>query len=181
MKTIKSLDFFEHCPHCGSSRFVPNDFKSRRCEDCGFVYYLNPSAATAAFILNNKGQLLVIHRKEEPSKGMLDLPGGFCDVGETMETGVIREVKEETGLDVMQAQFLFSFPNNYMYSGFNVPTLDCFFLCRVADEGALHAADDAADARWMDLSTVDAGSFAFESTRHAVCNFLQNQSEYLKK
>lgn len=112
---------------------------------------------------------------------MLDLPGGFCDIGETMENGAIREVKEETGLDVTKVRFLFSFPNNYMYSGFNVPTLDCFFLCKVNDSSVVHAADDAADARWVDLSEINASAFAFDSVRHAVDEFLQNKAKYLKK
>jgi len=63
------------------------------------VYYMNPSAATAAFILNGKGELLVERRKREPAKGTLDLPGGFADFDETAEEGVAREVLEETGLE----------------------------------------------------------------------------------
>lgn len=160
---------------------MENDFKSLRCLDCGFIYYLNPSAATASFILNNRNELLVIHRKEEPSKGMLDLPGGFCDIGETMEEGVAREVKEETNLNVTSSRFLFSFPNSYHYSGFNVPTLDNFFLCTVSNDSSLHASDDAADAEWMALQDIDAEAFAFDSVRHAVRKFLQNQTKYLKK
>ena len=91
---------FHFCPRCGSIHFVPNDFKSMRCEDCGFVYYLNASAATAALIFNSRDELLVIHRRDEPKKGMPDLPGGFVDFGESIEQGVAREVKEETNLDI---------------------------------------------------------------------------------
>lgn len=164
---------FRFCPRCGSHHFVVNDFKSKRCLDCGFVYYLNPSSATAAFILNDKGQLLVSHRKLNPAKGRLDLPGGFCDMGESMEQGVAREVKEETGLIVTKADFLFSFPNDYLYSGFTIPTLDSFFLCKVDDFSTLQAADDAADTLWLDISSIDPSTFAFDSTRRAVAEFLK--------
>ena len=64
------------------------------CENCGFEYFVNPSAATVAFILNSKGELLVERRKREPAKGTLDLPGGFADMDETAEQGVAREVLE---------------------------------------------------------------------------------------
>ena len=65
---------------------------------CGFVYYFNSSAATAIFITNRVGELLVVRRAKEPAKGTFDLPGGFVDMYETAEEAIIREVKEETGL-----------------------------------------------------------------------------------
>ena len=86
------LDKFKFCPVCGSQHFEINNFKSKKCKDCGFTYYLNPSSATVAFILNEKEELLVVRRKNEPAKGTLDLPGGFVDMDETGEEGVAREV-----------------------------------------------------------------------------------------
>ena len=78
------LDKFRYCPVCGSKHFVEQNEKSKRCESCGFEYFLNPSSAVAAFILNEQGELLVTRRKFEPGRGTLDLPGGFCDIGETI-------------------------------------------------------------------------------------------------
>ena len=101
-----------------------------RCTACGFTYYYNPAAATAALILNDRNELLVCRRAHDPARGTLDLPGGFCDVGETAEEGVAREVAEETGLRVVRADYLFSLPNRYVFSGFVVATVDLFFRCR---------------------------------------------------
>ena len=125
------LEQFRYCPKCGSSHFVEASEKSRKCENCGFEFYLNPAAAVAAFILNSKNELLVERRKLEPAKGMLDLPGGFCDMGETVEQAMKREIKEETALDVVDMKYQFSQPNVYRFSGFDVRTLDMFFLCKV--------------------------------------------------
>lgn len=124
------LEKFRYCPVCGSKHFDAQDDKSKKCDNCGFEYYLNPSAATAAIILNDHDELLVLTRKKAPAKGTLDLPGGFVDIGETVEQGVAREVKEETGLDVTRAKFLFSQPNVYMYAGFEVRTADCFSFAK---------------------------------------------------
>ena len=112
------LELFKFCPKCGSLHFEENNMKSKRCADCGFVYYFNPSAATVAFILNEKEELLVCRRGKNPKKGTLDLPGGFVDMGETGEQGVEREIQEETGLSVTSLEYLFSLPNTYLYSGF---------------------------------------------------------------
>ena len=43
---------FKYCPKCGSVHFEINNEKSKRCANCEFVYYFNPSAATVALIMN---------------------------------------------------------------------------------------------------------------------------------
>ena len=91
------LRLFEYCPRCGSRRFQENDASSKRCEDCGFVYYLNPKASVAAFVMDRQSRILVCRRAFDPSKGMLDLPGGFTECGETVEEAVVRELSEEIG------------------------------------------------------------------------------------
>lgn len=131
--TEHPLSQFAYCPKCGSPRFGIHNGKSKQCPDCGFVYYFNPSSATVAFIVNERHELLVCRRAKDPAKGTLDLPGGFVDMYETAEEGVAREVLEETGMTVTQAQYLFSLPNLYLYSGFTVHTLDMFFRCQVKD------------------------------------------------
>ena len=162
------LDTFKHCPKCGSDTFAENDFKSKRCGNCGFVYYLNPSAANVAVITDGKGNILVATRSKEPAKGTLDLPGGFCDCHESAEEGVIREVLEETGLKVTATRYLFSIPNIYSYSGMEIHTMDLFFECRTADNAPLHAADDVQELQWMALETLDSNLFGLRSIREGV-------------
>ena len=162
------LDTFKHCPKCGSDTFAENDFKSKRCGNCGFVYYLNPSAANVAVITDGKGNILVATRSKEPAKGTLDLPGGFCDCHESAEEGVIREVLEETGLKVTATRYLFSIPNIYSYSGMEIHTMDLFFECRTADNTILRAADDVQELQWMAIETLDSSLFGLRSIREGV-------------
>ena len=161
------LDIFACCPKCGGS-FVENDFKSKRCQACGFVYYLNPSSATVAVITDGKGNILVATRSMEPAKGTLDLPGGFCDCHESAEQGVAREVLEETGLVVTSARYLFSIPNIYVYSGMEVHTLDMFFECTVGECPVLRAADDVQELQWMPIAMLDSSRFGLASVREGV-------------
>lgn len=172
--THHPLELFKYCPKCGSELFEEHNFKSKHCSNCGFTYYQNPSSATAAFILNSKGELLVARRGKEPAKGTLDLPGGFVDNGESGEQGIIREIKEETGLDVAQVEYLFSIPNIYRYSGMDIHTLDMFYLCHVDDDVTVHAADDAAACVWIPLQDVYVERFGLRSIREAVHRFLQS-------
>lgn len=168
------LDKFAYCPACGSKHFEAKTEKSKQCENCGFEYFLNPSAATAAFIRNASGDLLVTKRRLDPGKGTLDLPGGFADIGETLDECVKREVKEETGLTVTKATLIATLPNKYRYSGFDVPTLDAFFECEVADASALKANDDAEDAQWVPLTEVHTEQFGLRSVRHALFDYIEN-------
>ena len=170
---IHPLEKFKYCPKCGSKHFDVNNEKSKKCDNCGFVYYQNPSAATAAFILNERGELLVERRGKEPAKGMLDLPGGFVDNDETAEEGIAREVREETGLEIVSADYLFSLPNIYMYSGMEIHTLDVFFACRVVEGSQPVAADDAAECFWLPIEEIHTEQFGVRSIRHALRRFLE--------
>lgn len=169
------LSQFHYCPKCGSPRFDVHNEKSKQCAGCGFVYYFNPSSATVALILNDKNELLVCRRAKEPAKGTLDLPGGFVDMNETGEEGVVREVREETGLIVKEASYLFSLPNIYVYSGFPVHTLDMFFLCKVDDTAHFKAMDDVSDTFFLPLSEIDPEEFGLGSIKKGLKRFLQER------
>ena len=157
------LHLFSYCPKCGG-----NDFKSKRCGSCGFIYYFNPLAATVGIITNGRGEILVARRAKEPAKGTLDLPGGFCDSYETAEEGVKREVEEETGLKVSTTRYLFSIPNTYVYSGMELHTMDLFFHCTVEDTAALTADDDVAELQWIAMENLRSADFGLASIKKAI-------------
>jgi len=147
---------------------VENNFKSKRCETCGFVYYFNPSSSTIAIIINSNDELLVATRAHDPAKGTFDLPGGFVDMNETGEEAVIREVKEETGLHVSQAKYMFSIPNTYVYSGFEVHTLDLVYLCKVDDMRNMQAEDDVASLQFIKISELNPDLFGLRSVKEVI-------------
>ena len=162
------LNDFKYCPHCGSSHFEDHNAYSRRCADCGFTFFANAAAATVAVILNEKNELLCVRRKNEPAKGTLDLPGGFVDAGEGITDGLLREVKEEVGGEVVDFEFLFSFPNTYPYSNHVVHTADAFFRCTLANAADVRADDDAEALSWIPVSALDPQAFGLHSIRRGI-------------
>ncbi|MDL2310091.1 NUDIX domain-containing protein [Parabacteroides sp. OttesenSCG-928-B22] len=162
------LDLFAYCPKCGSEGFAVRNEKSKSCGSCGYIYYINPSAAVACFIRNRKGEYLIVRRGKEPAKGTLDLPGGFTDLNETAEEAARREVKEETNLDVSACRYLFSLPNDYLYSGLTVPTMDLFFECEVDTYETAAPNDDAAEILILRPEEIHPDDFGLTSIKKAV-------------
>lgn len=176
------LEKFRYCPLCGSEDFREHDFKSKRCGKCGFEYYANPAAATAAIIVrtgsDGEPEILVTRRAKDPAKGTLDLPGGFGDIRESAEEGLRREIAEETGLHVKTTRYLFSLPNIYHYSGIDIHTTDLFYEVTTDSRETPRADDDAASVAWMPLKTLESEAFGLASIRQGVAKY---QAEVLKK
>jgi len=162
------LHQFHFCPKCGSNNFVENNEKSKKCTDCGFVYYFNSSAAVVAIIENEKNEILVATRVADPAKGTFDLPGGFIDMHETAEEAVCREVLEETGLQIHSVEYLFSIPNIYVYSGFEVHTVDMFFRCNTKNFSGLKANDDVAELQFIARNKLNPNDFGLISIRKGI-------------
>lgn len=179
------MDSFSHplaqflfCPKCGSATFRVRDAKSKKCDTCGFVYYFNPSAATAVFITDRE-RLLVAVRGKEPAKGTYDLPGGFVDLRESSEQAARREIREEVGPEVEQhalrpLQYLFSLPNVYTYCGFQVHTVDVFYLLTLHDVRpfAGQGFDDVESLEAISYSDLSPSLFGLPSIRKGVTLFL---------
>jgi ADP-ribose pyrophosphatase YjhB (NUDIX family) len=150
-----------------------NDFKSKKCQECGLVYYFNCAAATAAFITDNE-RLLVARRAKDPAKGTFDLPGGFVDTYESAEEALRREIREETGLRVNNLQYLFSLPNIYSYSGIDVHTLDLFYQYNIdGDLSILHPNDDVAELLFVEKNALRPELFGLDSIRQAIKIWLE--------
>ena len=150
-------DKFKFCPACGSASFVVHNIKSKQCDNCGFIYYVNPSAATAAFIRNTDGDLLVCRRSHEPA-----------------EQGIAREVMEELGLRMSNLRYIFSLPNDYLYCGLNVPTMDLFFEGSVPNHATITAADDVEECFFIPVREINPQLFGLNSVRKAVRMFIDS-------
>lgn len=164
------IHVFHFCPRCGSSLFVANGERSFLCGNCGLQYFINSAAAVACLIFNSKGELLMTRRAIEPHAGMLDLPGGFIDPGESAEEAVRRELKEELNVTVKNLKYLTSKANEYIFSGVTIFTTDMAFLVEVESLENLSARDDVSDFEWINPKTVNDTEIPLQSIRYFVKN-----------
>jgi len=100
--------------------------------------------AVGAVIFRDDGAVLVVRRAKPPAEGSWTLPGGRVEDGETLEHAVVREVREETSLEVVVTKELETLVLER--EGFSYRITD--FSCRRVS-GELRAGDDASSARWV--------------------------------
>jgi 8-oxo-dGTP diphosphatase len=105
-----------------------------------------PALTTDCVVFDERGHVLLVRRKYEPFKGSYALPGGFVEVGETVEDGCRRELKEETGLEVGALRLIgvYSNPNRDPRGH----TCSIAYLARIG-RAEPRAGDDAAAAEWV--------------------------------
>lgn len=98
-----------------------------------------------AIIKDQSGRLLLIRRRNEPGAGLWSVPGGRIEPGETDEQAVVREVLEETSLDVTCGPLLGAVER----PGLRGAVVDIRDYEAFVTGGELAAGDDATDARWV--------------------------------
>jgi 8-oxo-dGTP diphosphatase len=110
-----------------------------------------PKLMVDVVVPSGEGDVLLIRRASDPYQGQWALPGGFVEVGETLEEAAAREAGEETGLEVEVVRLVgvYSEPDRDP-RGHNV---SCAYLAHVR-EGEPEAAADAAEVGFLDPSTV---------------------------
>ncbi len=162
---------YQFCSKCGT-RLNPKEIQEHLiCASCGFEVYPNPAPTTAVFVIKDR-QVLLAKRAIEPKKGTWDSPGGFVDPGESLEQGAIREMQEETGLEVKITNIIGSYPDTYQ----GKPTVNVGLLAAIT-AGQPQAADDVASLHWIDLDKLPAADeFGFQT----VCKLLQDLKHKLK-
>ena len=80
-----------HCSYCGQ-RFSHDQPWPRQCAKCGNISFVNPIPVVIVLVPVDDG-VLVVRRSQEPGSGVLALPGGFVELGETWQETGAREVR----------------------------------------------------------------------------------------
>ncbi|MEM3566018.1 MAG: NUDIX hydrolase [Candidatus Bathyarchaeia archaeon] len=140
-------------------------------------FYPNQPVVGVGAIIICDGKILLEKRKGEPGRGKWSVPGGLVELGERAEDAVIREVKEETGLDVADPELIDVVDNIVRDENGEIKwhfvIIDYFVRLK---GGEMRAADDAAELRWVPLA--EAEKYDLTRTLRA---FLQRNMPRLKK
>lgn len=115
---------------------------------CGFVHYANPVPAAAALVVDEAGRVLLARRAHEPDAGLWDTPGGFLDEGEDPRAGLVRELREEAGVEIEVGDFFGMYLDRYGRGDDAAYVLNLVWCAAIAG-GELTAADDVSELAWF--------------------------------
>ncbi|MFQ5824612.1 MAG: NUDIX domain-containing protein [bacterium] len=163
---------YKFCPCCASL------FTSKRlegverlvCSKCGFIFYQNPTPAVAVILFDSE-RVLLVKRKFPPRAGHWSLPAGFIEYHERVEETALREIKEETNLDIKLNEIY------GIYSAYDDPDHHILLIVYWGEilKGKLIPGDDALDAQFFPLEKLPE-DIAF-STHRFILNDLKARKQ----
>lgn len=135
-----------YCGRCGHVMRDGQKERSMECPQCGYIVYPRINPAVIVGVINDKNQLLVT-KYAHSLYNRYALVAGYTEIGETIEETVIREVKEETGIDVTDLKYYkcqpWSFSSSLLFG----------FWCRSSGNAEIRIDEnELASARWADMS-----------------------------
>lgn len=157
---------FRHCPSCGGMLYRrKTPYLRLHCRKCGAIRYLNPKVGIAAIVECDQG-IVFSRRAIAPYKGYWTIPSGYVEYEESCEEAVIREAKEELGIDAK----LLSLQDVYSYQ--DDPRANMVLVVYVCSilSGTLKAEDDISEIRICNKHNMPK-RIAFSGVRQAVRDY----------
>ena len=133
----------QFCSRCGTRTEMRTDERSRTCPACKFTTY--PPVSPAIMILITHGKKLLLARKAAFPKGRFSALAGFVEPGEMLEDTVIRETREEVGVEVKNIRYFGSQPWPFPHS------LMVAFTAEYAGGEITPDGVEIEEARWFEL------------------------------
>lgn len=139
-----------------------------------FTYkYPRPAvtADVAVITTEQEPKVLLIQRGNEPYKGHWAFPGGFMDMDETTEQCAIRELEEETGLQISEVKQIGAYSK--VDRDPRGRTITVAYIARIANAEKVNGHDDAAKAEWFPINNLPPLAFDHEDIMKDAIELLQ--------
>lgn len=139
-----------------------------------FTYkYPRPAvtADVAVITTEQEPKVLLIQRGNEPYKGHWAFPGGFMDMDETTEQCAIRELEEETGLQISEVKQIGAYSK--VDRDPRGRTITVAYIARIANAEKVNGQDDAAKAEWFPINNLPPLAFDHEDIMNDAIELLQ--------
>lgn len=143
------------------------------CNNCGLHLYENPRPTNGLISENEKGEILLVKRKDNPKKGYWDVPGGFVDINETLEESMRREIKEELEVELRDLEYFTSTKDRYLYKGLNYYTLAFLFTGKV-DSNKIIPRDDITEIKFFPKNKIPFSKLAFKGVKIGLIKYLSS-------
>ncbi len=158
-----ALQDAKYCPRCGEAADVAYP-RSITCPHCGYGAYYNPKPVAAAIPVTRDGDIVLLRRGFDPGKDLWTFPGGFVDLGETVEEAAQREAREEIQAEVELTDLV------GVYSNADERIVLIVFAAAIEDEPQTTA--EALQVQAFAPDEIPWEELAFWSTTNALKDFL---------
>lgn len=140
----------DHCPRCGESLSQRKVEGKKRlyCQNCSEVIWRNPKPV-AWVLVKKDDKYLLVKRTHNPDKGEWDIPGGFLEEGESFRDAAVRELEEETGVEINIDKL--SFYNTISFERGEKPVVGVIFRVELNNIPEIKAQDDAEKALFWSI------------------------------
>jgi ADP-ribose pyrophosphatase YjhB (NUDIX family) len=153
-----------YCPRCGKPAEIAYP-RSITCPHCGYGAYYNPKPVAAAIPVTARGDIILLRRAFDPGKDLWTFPGGFVDLGESVQQAVHREVREELDIAIELG------PLVGVYSRADERVVLIVYAARTT--GRPRTTEEASEVEAFDRRAIPWDELAFWSTRDALTDFLR--------
>eukprot|EP01084_Bolivina_argentea_P038656 71488_1 len=151
-----------------SKKIPSGDSKERHvCNHCGFIEYSNPKIATGILATHNN-KILLTQRNIDPGRGLWCFPGGFLESGESPHDGIIREIREEIGADIILGPLI------GVYSVPYVDQIMLYFRGELKNE-IFNLGEECQDAKLFDYNEIQWDKIAFDANKMCLKFWENNQ------
>jgi 8-oxo-dGTP diphosphatase len=151
MSLNPALEDLHFCPRCGKTPTIDAP-RSITCEHCGYGAFYNPKPVAVVIPIDPNGDIILMRRGFEPRRGHWSLPGGFVDLGETIETAAAREVFEELHLRVQITKLIGVYSRADQHTVVVVYAADAQGTPSTTEEALEVRAFAPIDIPWQDLA-----------------------------
>src|SRR5918992_2112060 len=151
------------CPRCGQRADVEYP-RFMSCPHCGYGAYYNPKPVAAAIPVTAAGEIVLLRRAFDPGKDLWTFPGGFVDLGETVEQAARREAREELDIAIELGALV------GVYSRAEERTVLIVYAANATEPP--RTTEEAVEVRSFDRDNIPWDELAFWSTRDALRDFL---------
>jgi 8-oxo-dGTP diphosphatase len=163
MSLNPALQDARYCPRCGEPAEVAYP-RSISCPHCGYGAYYNPKPVAAAIPVTPDNHIVLLKRAFDPGKDLWTFPGGFVDLGETVEQAAHRETREELDIAIELG------PLVGVYSRAEERTVLIVFAAQTAEPP--RTTEEAIEVSSFERHDLPWDELAFWSTRDALRDFL---------
>jgi ADP-ribose pyrophosphatase YjhB (NUDIX family) len=158
-----ALEDVRFCPRCAAEARVSFP-RMLRCERCGYRAIFSPEPVAAAIPRDAGGRIWLLRRTLHEGAGRWTFPGGFVDLGESVEDAARREAREELGIEIELGELV------GVYSRADERTVLVVFAARAL--GAPHETAEASEVRAFAPDELPWDELAFWSTQRALRDLL---------